>query len=761
MIKIFFLFFLLVVHHFTYAFILNKENPVEYYTNHEKTIQELEQKLKIGKIVGITGISGIGKSEITRQYVKKYSQEYEIIAFFDANIDLNSQFASLAKEINLRMCPKEKCIRESINSAKEGVMNYLKDKEKWLLIFDNLHVNENDKIKDIIEWKHSGHIIVCSQDDKNLLHKIPVPFLSKEHARELIKKIMVNPPNNFTIKLTNALDGNPTHILAHSAIFLQNNNYITMEEYINYMKNNDNKTREHLGLVLNQLDVRTKDLLFKLALLNNQKIPKWLIEELIDNQAVLPDMFKEMTRFGIIEQISEDRDYQIFRIHDAIKNELLGFAGEQVSKNNTDYMIMRLHNRMPKEMVNKFFKIGNDADFESNLEVLLNNAEKHKANILGIMELRNDLLGYYLRSREPFKAKMMVEWFKANKDKLNIKDMRDKEKVAYSRYLGRIGRYEYFTANQPVEVVMRHLEEAREVIDTLSGNEGAKTSVYYEEFQIQIFIGDIEEAKNNLERIEKIMATGPDLSHKSSMIDYGKARIFLAQGNYSEALNAIKLMIEKELSQLTKSKASSNKIEENATLEQESAWLAPIYTLKAEILNYLKKFQEAYDISKKVYDVIRNKNLQEITSSTLAYNLTELSRAELGLKLTKEALMHSEEAVNMLVQDQERNNQAIDNSTDIFLASALVAKGEVLYALGRIDEAISNYKLAKNIYWNVYETKNLKQMDNVSYLLSRLFRAWHDMPDKKESYIQCDYYYQLHVKLFGKNHHRSLQIKNM
>ena len=56
------------------------------------------------------------------------------------------------------------------------------------------------------------------------------------------------------------------------------------------------------------------------------------------------------------------------------------------------------------------------------------------------------------------------------------------------------------------------------------------------------------------------MITRPELSHKSSMIDYGKARIFLAQGNYSEALDAITLMIEKELSQHTKSKASRKKM---------------------------------------------------------------------------------------------------------------------------------------------------------------------------------------------------------
>jgi tetratricopeptide (TPR) repeat protein len=416
---------------------------------------------------------------------------------------------------------------------------------------------------------------------------------------------------------------------------------------------------------------------------------------------------------------------------------------------------------MPKEMVNKFFKIGNDSDFESNLEVLLNNGEKYKADILGIMELRNDLLGYYLRSRDPFKAKLMVEWFKANKKKLNIKDMGDDIKASYCRYLGRIGRYEYFTLNQPAEVAMSYLEEAKNLIDTLNNNVGAKTAIYYEAFQIQVFTGDIEAAKNNLNTIERIMVASPELSHKSSMIDYGRARIFLAEGNYSEALTAITLMLEKELSQLKKSKESSDTMKDSAILEQESAWLAPIYTLRAEILNYLKEFPDAYNISKKVDDVIKSRNLEEITSSTLAYNLTELSRAELGLKLTGDALRHSEKAVNILIQDKERNNQDLDNSTDVFLASALVAKGEALNALGRLNDAINNYKLAKNIYWNIYGTKNLKQMDNVSYLLSCISKAWHGIPVKEEGRIERDYYYQLHVKLFGEKHPRSLQMKNM
>ncbi|WP_341757986.1 hypothetical protein [Candidatus Tisiphia endosymbiont of Ditula angustiorana] len=78
-------------------------------------------------------------------------------------------------------------------------MEYLKHQSKWLLIFDNLHINENDKIKDIIDWHHGGHIIICSQDDKYLISKIPVPYLKEKHATVIINKIMKNqsPKSNF------------------------------------------------------------------------------------------------------------------------------------------------------------------------------------------------------------------------------------------------------------------------------------------------------------------------------------------------------------------------------------------------------------------------------------------------------------------------------------------------------------------------------------------------------------------------------------
>ncbi|WP_371220391.1 hypothetical protein ACA348_02655 [Orientia tsutsugamushi] len=62
-------------------------------------------------------------------------------------------------------------------------------------------------------------------------------------------------------------------------------------------------------------------------------------------------------------------------------------------------------------------------------------------------------------------------------------------------------------------------------------------------------------------------------------------------------------------------------------LRQENAWLAPIYTLQAEILNNMQKFEEAYAITNDVYIKIMSSDLNEIkdiTSTTIAYCLTEL-----------------------------------------------------------------------------------------------------------------------------------------
>ena len=306
---------ILVWQHNVYALIFNKEDPIYYFTNQEKQMQDLKEKLHANKLVGITGITGMGKSEMVRKYVKDNQQNYEIIAFFDANTDLITQFLSLARVINQQICLKDGChIIENPKYVQNSLMEYFKQKNQWLLIFDNLHVDENYKIQEFIDWKHNGHIIICSQDDKYLLTKISTSYFKEEHVKIIISKIMKNPTQSFTEELVDVLRGYPPYMIGYSATFLENNNYVTIKEYLEQMKKNDNKVRTHLDIVFNVINPQAKEVLFKMAVLNNQKISRKLLEQLFNNNERLSDNIQEIIRFGLVEQISEDRNNQIFRI---------------------------------------------------------------------------------------------------------------------------------------------------------------------------------------------------------------------------------------------------------------------------------------------------------------------------------------------------------------------------------------------------------------------------------------------------------------
>ncbi len=746
-----------------YAVLLfNKEEPVYYFVNHEEQINNIRKLLIRDKIVGITGISGIGKSEIARKYAQKYQQDYDIIAFLDASIDLIPQFVLLAKEINQKICSKTgRFISESTGSVKQNLMTYLKPQGRWLLIFDNLHINENNKIKDIIDWHHNGHIMICSQDSQYLLPRISVPYLQEKDIFMAINKLIDERSEEFKKDLACNLKGYPTNIIGHSAIFLQSNNHMTIKEYINYIRKHDNKLNAHLSIVLNEITSEAKTLLYYMALLNNQKIGNNLLEHLVDDKEKLSDLIDEIVRFGLIEQISNNRNKKVFRMHDAVKYEILNIYDLATSKKTIDKLLIKIQHLMSGEMVNQFYLIMQDNTFESNVEVLLANADKYNSNIYTSMVLHNSLLGYYLRSREPYNAKKMVSWFKEHEHKLIWQNMTELEQVAYSRYLGRIGRYEYFVVNHHSDIVMQYLVKAKNAINSLPNNEVAKSSIYYEMFQVQVFTGQIKEAEDNLHIIQSIMLNNKNFMHKASMIDYGMARILLTQGKYQQALLAIIDTISKEKAQLNKSRilAQISDVE----LRQENAWLAPIYTLQAEILNNMQRFEEAYAITNDVYTKIMSSDLNEIkdiTSTTIAYCLTELSKSELGLKRQNDAWKHIVKAVDILIQDQDRNNREneLENSIDIFLANALVVKANILSTLGKAEEAMINYRLAKNIYWNIFNIKNIGNMDNVSYAFSQAAKTATKLTNKSDRHIQCTYFYSLLLTYFGSDHPRSKKL---
>ena len=186
--------------------ISNLITPVSYFVDHVKQLDELKNNLTKYRQASIVGTSGIGKTQLARTYAYENKDKYNVIWFFDCNLDMNHEFVKLAKQLNEKASAG---LPEEPTQSKKAIMDYLKDKDNWLLVFDNLRLNQNSKLTDIINWKHNGHIIICSQDSKGLPNVIYVHKLTKEPALTLLQKIFSKEIKNQEVleKLIDVFDG--------------------------------------------------------------------------------------------------------------------------------------------------------------------------------------------------------------------------------------------------------------------------------------------------------------------------------------------------------------------------------------------------------------------------------------------------------------------------------------------------------------------------------------------------------------------------
>ncbi|MDR0774279.1 MAG: tetratricopeptide repeat protein, partial [Rickettsia sp.] len=81
--------------------ITNLITPVSYFVNHEQQLKILDEHLSRYRQASIVGISGIGKTQLIRMYSYENKNNYDLIWFFDCNLDFDEQFVKLAKQLNM------------------------------------------------------------------------------------------------------------------------------------------------------------------------------------------------------------------------------------------------------------------------------------------------------------------------------------------------------------------------------------------------------------------------------------------------------------------------------------------------------------------------------------------------------------------------------------------------------------------------------------------------------------------------------------
>ena len=711
--------------------ISNLITPVKYFVNHEVELDHLYNKLLLHKKAGLVGISGIGKTQFARMYAYKNQGKYNIIWFFDCNADLSEQFVQLAKELNQKICIKEKCtLAEHVASAQQSVIKYLTPKNDWLLIFDNVKINENQKLSDIIKWEHNGHVIISSQDGKNIPNSIQVPYLKEADAISLAGNILDKKEYNAIKKLVSTFKGYPV-LITQAAIFLETNKYISLEEYGEILAQSDDKMRNHMDLVKKELTPSAQNLLYKIAMINNQKFSKALIKIIADNKTFLEDL-QSISRFGLISLVYDAQDKQIFEMHDTVRKSVIEIAGNKMLKDIIEENIDSINKIMPKGKNSRQLLISADDTLLSNLQQLLNNAEYYNANIYKIMELRKNLMSFYVGLGSNL-CQEMESWFFQNKGNINSIFMSNYQKAVYAEYLVLIGVYECYLKASLTDGI-KCFKEAAELINSINGYFELKFMTYSQLAQAYVFNGDQNNTKIYLQKSEEIVDKIPD-NLDVILLWFTKSKSDLSEGKYAIALTSIQKAIElaKHLPQ--------------------DYYVFPLYTLEAEILNYMSEYNAAYEITNRIYGLEIGQIKDGNAGGYRIRVIVELARAELGLGKLEQSLNHAKEAIYIYKNDKSRNNTDINISKDTDLASALVIEAEALVALNQTEEAAQSFATAETIFYNNYRD-NINNLDNISYLYLKAALATCNLPD---SFWYIKFSTQL-IEKFGEDHFRSKEL---
>lgn len=712
-------------------YISNFVIPAKYFTNHDKELEDLSNKLENYNKAAVVGISGIGKTQLVRMYAEKNHGQYKLIWFFDCNSDLSEQFLELIKKINHS---EENKLLEDPKNAKNIVKDYLTSRKGWLLVFDNLRLNQNDQIKDIIDWEHNGHMIICSQDASGFTEVIQLPHLNLDNSKTLVKKVLKSPDTTLINELSEIFQGYPLWIV-QGAMFLRENRYMKTSDYKDLLMKADNKPEMHIKLVLQQLPESSKNLMCKIAVLNNHLVSKNILENTLPNNKELSKDLYNLKRFGLIGVVGENDNQQIFEMHDMIKDTILGILELDTIKANITEIIDRLNLLTPKSVVNRYLVLTEDSTIRGSLEVLLANAESYNIDITKVIELRKNLMGLYLNSLDYYNCQKMADWLLAKKEDKDFIELikADKDKVTYAEYIIDIGVYEDFAKTDYINAT-RFLEEARNVLDNISGYPEVKFTVYAQLAQIYAFGGDLVNSENKLNVIEQLISSHQNVEFDLGLYWFIRAKNYLSQGYYDKAKYAIEKNIEVE-----------------SHLPQ-NTFTAPTYILQSEILNFMGLFSTAQQISKRIYDQETNsiKDEHEIHSRIL----TQLSRAELGLGKFDEALIYIDKAINILTKkDKITDSVELSNSHNTDLASALLVKAEILASMGNQLLSLEFYSMAETVFYNRYRN-NMYNLDNVGYLYAMASEASCNLG---EPFWYNKFSNKL-IKQFGKNHPRTQQV---
>ena len=156
-----------------------------FFIGRDDIITRLHEQLKAGQATAlsqpqaITGLGGIGKTQIAVEYAYRFHQDYQVVLWARAETteDLTSSFVTIASLLNL---PEHKAQEQEITV--QAVKVWLQRHSGWLLMLDN--ADDLSLVPAFLPLALGGHLLLTTRAFAvgRLASRLEVDNLSAEQA---------------------------------------------------------------------------------------------------------------------------------------------------------------------------------------------------------------------------------------------------------------------------------------------------------------------------------------------------------------------------------------------------------------------------------------------------------------------------------------------------------------------------------------------------------------------------------------------------
>lgn len=694
--------------------------PVSYFVDHVKQLNDLKTNLNKYRQASIVGTSGIGKTQLARTYAYENRDQYNLIWFFDCNLDINQEFVKLAKQLNQVNNAK---LAEDPKLVQKEVISYLSSKDKWLLVFDNLKIGENKKVIELVEWEHNGHVIFASQDKEKLPYITELAYFNQSDCIILANNILKNASPDKADFLATSSNGYPI-LIVQTAQLLNQLKGLDLETYKKQSLQAEDKIRLNIELVIKELKPSAVNLLYQLALINNQSFSRDFLSYITNNKESLNEDIYQISKFALISIIENGEHTSLFEMHDVIVKTIISIMGDKKTKILLNSIIDNLVLATPETIV-EFHVFRSGKTVFENFKVIADHTEKYNIDLLKSMKIKSYLMIQYNNYSDYYGAEKLVSWFKKNDEaeKFKLLLMNNDEKARYADFLGSMARY-YRNRYSDFNKSMQYNIKAKTVFEQVKGYKDIKADVYYQLALSELKLGNLNSVEQYVVELEG-----------TPFVNNVQAMFFYLKGEYKKSLeklnNAIKIRL--------------NKIKHNDLV------LTSNYLMRAQVLNSLERHQEAFSEAEQLYNM--HKSTKKDDHLIFGRIFTQLAKSELGLKKIDEAFNHIAKAISIFLADEIRNPKTNDISEDPDLAGSYVVQGDVLSIKNDLKQALESYRAAQKIYFYLYKN-NSGNIAQISELYLKGAKAACKLKDL--------YHYKSfglpQVREFGKEHFNTITM---